>query len=106
MLELRDIGFGYAPGDWVFRGVSFELEPGTVTSVLGPNGSGKTTLVRCAAGLLTPQEGSVLRATATGFVPQARGMAFAYPVRDMVVMGRAAHVHRPAAVPVPVAIAR
>jgi iron complex transport system ATP-binding protein len=92
VLELRDVGFGYAPGDWVFRGVSFELEPGTVTSVLGPNGSGKTTLVRCAAGLLTPQEGSVLRATATGFVPQARGTAFAYPVRDMVVMGRAAHV--------------
>lgn len=92
MLELRGVGFAYAPEDWVFRGVSFGLEPGTVTSVLGPNGRGKTTLARCAAGLLTPQEGSVRREAPTGFVPQARATAFAYPVREMVVMGRAAHV--------------
>ncbi len=92
MLDLVGIGFAYAPGDWVFRDVTFGLEPGTVTSVLGPNGRGKTTLVRCAAGLLTPQEGSVRRDVPAGFVPQARGTAFAYPVREMVVMGRAAHV--------------
>ncbi|MEP6648968.1 MAG: ABC transporter ATP-binding protein [Lapillicoccus sp.] len=92
MLELRDIGFAYAAQEWVFRGVSFGLEPGTVTSVLGPNGRGKTTLVRCAAGLLDPQEGEVRREAPTGFVPQARGTAFAFPVREMVVMGRAAHV--------------
>jgi iron complex transport system ATP-binding protein len=92
VLDLVGIGFAYAGEDWVFRDVTFGLEPGTVTSVLGPNGRGKTTLVRCAAGLLTPQEGSVRRAAPTGFVPQARGTAFAYPVREMVVMGRAASV--------------
>jgi iron complex transport system ATP-binding protein len=92
VLDLVGIGFAYAPGDWVFRDVTFGLEPGTVTSVLGPNGRGKTTLVRCAAGLLTPQEGSVRRDVPAGFVPQARGTAFAYPVREMVVMGRAATV--------------
>ena len=92
MLELRDIGFAYAAGDWVFRGVSVRLEAGSVTAVLGPNGRGKTTLVRCAAGLLTPQRGEVRRDAPVGFVPQARASAFAYPVREMVVMGRAAHV--------------
>ena len=92
MLELRDIGFAYAAEDWVFRGVSVRLEPGSVTAVLGPNGRGKTTLVRCAAGLLTPQRGEVRRDAPVGFVPQARATAFAYPVREMVVMGRASHV--------------
>ena len=92
MLELRDIGFAYAAEDWVFRGVSVRLEPGSVTAVLGPNGRGKTTLVRCAAGLLTPQRGEVHRDAPVGFVPQARATAFAYPVREMVVMGRASHV--------------
>jgi iron complex transport system ATP-binding protein len=92
VLELEGVGFAYASGEWVFRGVSFGLARGTVTSVLGPNGRGKTTLVRCAAGLLTPQEGQVSRSTPTGFVPQARGTAFAYPVREMVVMGRVAHI--------------
>lgn len=92
MLELDGVGFGYSPRDWVFRGVSFNVPPGTATAVLGPNGSGKTTLVRCAAGLLDPQEGAVRRSESAGYVPQAHGSAFAYRALDMVLMGRARHV--------------
>ncbi|MDQ0032126.1 ABC transporter ATP-binding protein [Arthrobacter bambusae] len=92
MLELEQVGFGYTPGNWVFRDVSFRVSAGEATAVLGPNGSGKTTLVRCAAGLLTPVEGVVLREQSAGFVPQAHGTAFAYRAVDMVLMGRARHV--------------
>lgn len=92
MLELSGVGFHYRDRDWVLRDVGFEAPAGSVTAVLGPNGRGKTTLVRCVAGLLTPQEGVVTRDGAVGFVPQARGGAFAYHVIDMVVMGRARHV--------------
>lgn len=93
MLELADAGFHYSGQDWIFRHVSLRVPPGSVTAVLGPNGSGKTTLVRCAAGLLAPQEGRVLHDGPVGFVPQARGGAFAYRALDMVVMGRARQVH-------------
>lgn len=92
MLELEGVGFGYGRKDWVFRGVSFEVLPGTATAVLGPNGSGKTTLVRCAAGLLEPGEGRVTRAALAGYVPQAHGSTFAYRALDMVLMGRARRV--------------
>lgn len=92
MLELRDLGFAYRRADWVFRGVSLTVAPGTATSVLGPNGRGKTTLVRCAAGLLPPVEGQVRRAAPAAFVPQAHGSVFAYRVLDMVLMGRARQV--------------
>lgn len=92
MLELRDVGFAYPRSDWVFRGVGFAVPPGTATSILGPNGRGKTTLVRVAAGLVAPLEGAVHRTGAVGFVPQAHGSAFAYPVREMVLMGRAGQV--------------
>lgn len=92
MLELSDVGFHYRGRDWVLRGVGFRVPAGSVTAVLGPNGRGKTTLVRCAAGLLTPQEGVVTRDGPVGFVPQAHGGAFAYRSLDMVVMGRARHV--------------
>lgn len=92
MLELGGVGFHYPKRDWVFRHVSVRAPTGSVTAVLGPNGRGKTTLVRCAAGLLTPQEGVIARDGAVGFVPQARGGAFAYRAFDMVVMGRARHV--------------
>lgn len=92
MLELTGLGFAYPPSRWVFRQVSLVVPRGTVTAVIGPNGRGKTTLVRCAAGLLEPTEGSVARACAPGFVPQAHGSSFAYRVLDMVLMGRARHV--------------
>lgn len=92
MLELERVGFGYTQRHWVFRDVSFTVSRGTATAVLGPNGSGKTTLVRCAAGLLSPAEGVVLREQSAGFVPQAHGSAFAYRALDMVLMGRARHV--------------
>lgn len=89
MLELAGAGFHYRRRDWVFRDVSFVAPTGSVTAVLGPNGRGKTTLIRCAAGLATPQEGSITKDGAVGFVPQAHGGAFAYSALDMVVMGRA-----------------
>ena len=34
--------------------------PGRITVLIGPNGGGKTTALRLAAGLLTPDTGSVL----------------------------------------------
>ncbi len=92
MLELSGAGFHYRGRDWVFRDVSFVVPEGSVTAVLGPNGRGKSTLIRCAAGLTTPQEGSVTRQGPVGFVPQAHGAGFAYSALDMVVMGRARHV--------------
>ncbi len=88
MLELEDVGFSYPSIGWVFRHVSLQVPPGSITAILGPNGRGKTTLVRCAAGLLSPQEGSVRHDGQIGFVPQARGGAFAYLALDMVIMGR------------------
>lgn len=93
MLEMDGVGFAYPRRGWVFRDVSFRVPAGTVTAVLGPNGRGKTTLVRCAAGLLSPQEGVVGTDGPVGFVPQAHGGAFAYRALDMVVMGRVRQVH-------------
>jgi ABC-2 type transport system ATP-binding protein len=38
---------------------SLEIPAGSIVGLLGPSGSGKTTLIRCIAGLLSPQAGSV-----------------------------------------------
>ncbi|GAA1823527.1 ABC transporter ATP-binding protein [Nesterenkonia flava] len=40
-------------------GISFQLQPGTVTGFLGPNGSGKSTTMRMAMGLDRPTSGSI-----------------------------------------------
>lgn len=43
----------------VLDGVNLELNPGTITVVLGPNGSGKTTLVKSILGLVVPDKGNI-----------------------------------------------
>jgi branched-chain amino acid transport system ATP-binding protein len=40
-------------------GVSFSLEPGKITILIGPNGSGKTTLVNVISGYYKPDQGEV-----------------------------------------------
>jgi ABC-2 type transport system ATP-binding protein len=40
------------------NGLSFDVQPGTVTGFLGPNGAGKTTTLRMLLGLVTPDSGT------------------------------------------------
>ena len=55
--------------------VSFAVEPGTVTCLVGPNGSGKTTLIRAIADLVGTDQGTVERPESAtrpvGYLPQA-----------------------------------
>jgi branched-chain amino acid transport system ATP-binding protein len=41
-------------------GVSFRVEPGSLTCLIGPNGAGKSTLLHCVSGFLRPEAGRVL----------------------------------------------
>ncbi|MFF4190020.1 ABC transporter ATP-binding protein [Nonomuraea sp. NPDC001831] len=59
-IELRDVRFGYDDGREVLRGIDLELEPGTVTALVGPSGGGKSTLVRLLPRFFDPTHGSVV----------------------------------------------
>ena len=58
MITVRDLVFDY-PTARALHGVSFAIEPGTITALVGPNGAGKTTLLRCLAALETPFSGAI-----------------------------------------------
>src|SRR5690606_15084693 len=58
-LGAEDIRLGY--GDRiVVDGLSLDIEPGVVTTVIGPNGCGKSTLLRSLGRLLRPSGGRVV----------------------------------------------
>ena len=99
-LETRDLGCRYGTRT-VLSGVSLRIEPGTVCGLLGPNGSGKTTLFRCCLNFHRASSGDILMngrstlslsparlAKLASYVPQEHRMAFPFPVRDVVRMGR------------------
>lgn len=89
MIKATDISHRYDRDRWIFENVSVEVRPGQVLAVLGPNARGKTTMIKCLAGVTAPTHGVVDHEVMVGYVPQSHAAAAAYPVFDMVLMGRA-----------------
>ncbi len=58
MLEVRDLQTAYGRSQVLF-GVSLEIHPGQVVTLLGRNGMGKTTTVRSIMGIVRPQQGAI-----------------------------------------------
>ncbi|MBM6776369.1 ABC transporter ATP-binding protein [Collinsella tanakaei] len=59
-IDLRDVRFSYADGDdEVLRGISFRMEPGTVTALVGHSGSGKSTVAKLVARFYAPSSGAI-----------------------------------------------
>ncbi|HEY0380001.1 MAG TPA: ABC transporter ATP-binding protein [Pyrinomonadaceae bacterium] len=82
---------------WALRDVSFELERGTTTGVLGPNGCGKSTLLQIIAGTLDPTHGSVrhegrvaaLLELGAGFNPEFTGVENVFMNASLMGFSRA-----------------
>jgi len=85
--------------------VDLDVLCGELVALTGPNGSGKTTLVRAILGLVKPAHGDALvdgrsarawdrreLARAVGVVTQREEVLFPLRVREMVMMGRYAHL--------------
>ena len=59
-IEFQGVGFQYARGDEVLRGLSFRIAPGESVAVVGGTGAGKTTLLSLLPRFYDPTEGSIL----------------------------------------------
>jgi len=58
-IQLEHVYFSYEKGDTVLHDISFTLEPGKVTAVVGPSGGGKTTLFSVIERFYLPDSGGI-----------------------------------------------
>lgn len=58
LLSVRNLETYYGPITAI-RGVSFDVTPGQIVTILGANGAGKTTVLKSVCGAMEPQKGSV-----------------------------------------------
>lgn len=96
MINVQNVTFEYSREEGsetvtAMKNVSFELEAGTFTAIIGKNGSGKSTLAKNLNGLLLPTDGDIL---VGGYntkdeahiwdVRQTAGMVFQNPDNQLV----------------------
>ncbi len=104
MLEVKNLQLSYED-DIVVKNVSFSIEKGTITTLIGPNGCGKSTIFKALTKLKKPDLGSVtlrkkdIKEMTTkdiskqiAFLPQSPIVPNDFTVRDLVGYGRYPHL--------------
>ena len=103
-LEIKNLNFSYKDKK-ILDDISFEVQSGTLLSVLGANGAGKTTLIKCINGILKLKKGEILideknfnkkslkeKSKIMSYVPQITSSFDSnLTVFDTVLLGRVPH---------------
>ena len=59
-MDVKNLHFSYEDDKPILDGVSFSLEQGKITTLMGANGCGKSTLLKLMSKNLTPKSGEIL----------------------------------------------
>ncbi|MCA3178227.1 MAG: ABC transporter ATP-binding protein [Burkholderiaceae bacterium] len=100
ILKLANVESAYGPIKAI-RGVSLEVSPGEIATVLGSNGAGKTTILKTISGIIDPRRGSIefkgepitamdpalVVQRGLSHVPEGREVFPLLSVRDNLLMG-------------------
>ncbi len=60
VLRAEELSVSYHRDINILKGVSIDVQEGSITTIIGPNGAGKSTLLKTLYGLLKPNKGNIL----------------------------------------------
>lgn len=60
IIEIKHLSFEYEEGSKTIEDISFEIQKGSYTTILGHNGSGKSTIAKLLMGLLEKKSGDII----------------------------------------------
>ncbi len=100
LLEIKDLWVHHGRGE-ALRGLSMQVEEGTIVTLLGANGAGKTTTLRTISGLKRPTRGEIwfrgrridnisaseIVRRGIAHVPEGRQLFYSMTVQDNLEMG-------------------
>jgi ABC-type multidrug transport system fused ATPase/permease subunit len=100
-IEMREVSFGYTPGQPVLHRVSLRVQAGEHVAIIGRTGAGKSSILSLIAGLYSPWSGHIAvagtnpaalddhqRHALLGFVPQTLAL-FSGTITDNITLGEA-----------------
>lgn len=105
-LTIKDLRYRYPKNkEDTLNGVSFTMEKGQITTLLGPNGSGKTTLIRLLSEGNKPKTGEILldgkdltmmpmkeKRDIIAYLPQENPRASSLTVFEVILLGEVNHL--------------
>ena len=59
LIEVENLTYSYDGTNDVLKGVSFQIEKGSYTTIVGHNGSGKSTIAKLLIGLMEAKAGTI-----------------------------------------------
>ncbi|MBI4234965.1 metal ABC transporter ATP-binding protein [Candidatus Peregrinibacteria bacterium] len=81
ILSVTNLTVEFSKGVKVLNNVSFEIEEGSIVSLIGLNGTGKTTLLKSIVGLVAPTSGEVIKHSDKIFyIPQKSDLNTSFPL--------------------------
>ncbi len=89
MVDFNNVSFGYDAGSLNVNNVSFHINKGDFTAIIGSNGAGKSTLSKMFNGLLKAQKGKItvngmdVASTRTSVLAKHIGFLFQNPDRQI-----------------------
>ena len=100
LLEIKDLWVHYGRAE-ALKGISMEIEEGSIVTLLGANGAGKTTTLRTISGLKRPTSGEIwyqgkridtvpaneIVRRGIAHVPEGRQLFYSMTVMDNLEMG-------------------